>query len=282
MMKRYKPLLIFNSIGALFFSILLFYQAVIFPAQPKKREERAPIDRSLLKKRLASCTSLQLQEMAKAGERMEYWERVLSKTKDSILTEVFKGAKVIYESKHYPMKKVFDQESHGQYYYHTHRKGEHGHFHLFLWKGGIPPKILPLVKRKESRKESYAHLIAISMASSGQPLCFFTTNQWVTGEDWYKGEDILEMLPLFQIEHAYPSWVVNQWLQDLLILFRPQLIDCIKERDQLLSEKQEKKELKKFLKDQSIEMLSQIEISIKEQLQLIREILKEQEEVNIP
>lgn len=281
-MKRYRSLLIFNSIGAFFFSILLFYQTVIFPAQPKKKGERAPIDRSLLKKRLASCTSLQLQEMAKAGERMEYWERVLSKTKSSILTEVFKGVKVIYEGNHYPLKKVFDQKSHGQYYYHTHRKGEHGHFHLFLWKGGIPLKALPLIRGKKNREESYAHLIAISMASSGEPLCFFTTNQWVTGEDWYKGEDILEMLPLFQIEHAHPSWIVNQWLQDLLILFRPQLIDCIKERDKLLSGEQGKKELKKLLKDQNIEVLSQVEISTKEQIQLIREVLKEQEEVSIP
>lgn len=63
------------------------------------------------------------------------------------------------------------------------------------------------------------------------PIGLFTTNRWVTGEAWYRASDIIAMLDIFCIDHAYPSWPVNIWLTNLLLLFRPQVEWLLMRRD---------------------------------------------------
>jgi hypothetical protein len=132
---------------------------------------------------------------------------------------VLRGHGTFYEWDHYPPGDVYDQETHSQYYYHTHpvelRGGEHGHFHTFLRPKGMPKGVRP-----------------ISMDRAGYPTRLFTTNRWVTGEAWYDAEGVIRMLDRFEIDHARPSWPTNRWVTGMIRLFRPQIAALIHERDQ--------------------------------------------------
>ncbi|MCB1084871.1 MAG: hypothetical protein KDK60_02080, partial [Chlamydiia bacterium] len=151
------------------------------------------------------------------------------------IDQVIGSLGLFYSRDHYPLQEPFDDDSFSQYYYHAHRGGEHGHFHLFLRREGMEEEMGPLAydDRNVSRdgQETFAHLIAISMDEQGEPIKLFTTNRWVTGEDWYAAQDVRKMLKHFDVKHAYPSYVVNRWLKGTLVLFRPQIEDLIDERD---------------------------------------------------
>ena len=48
------------------------------------------------------------------------------------------------------------------------------------------------------------------MDSTGLPIRLLSTNRWVTGEAWYRADDVCKLLDLFEIDHAQPSWPVNR------------------------------------------------------------------------
>ena len=50
--------------------------------------------------------------------------------------------------------------------------------------------------------DALTHVVAISMDSKGRPLRLFTTNRWVTGETWYRADDVCKVIGRFVIDHA--------------------------------------------------------------------------------
>lgn len=123
---------------------------------------------------------------------------------------------------HYPLCDVSDRETGFSYYYHSHAipggRQEHGHFHLFARADGCGAPAL-------------THLIGIGMSSTGLPVRAFTTNRWVTGEQWQPAAAVIGRLGRFHVTSPARLHVVHRWLGALLTLFGPQLRELVGERD---------------------------------------------------
>lgn len=168
----------------------------------------------------------ELKEMLEAGETMLYWQQILEKMGSNIVLELIKTESIFYESDHYPKGDVKDLESGSQYYYHAHRKGEHGHFHTFVSQDG-----------------SYSHLVAIGMNNRGEPTKLFTTGQRITGERWREAKELIPLLGLFKITHSHPSYPANQWISHAIKFYRPQIEDLLRKRDLVMKETPESHEI---------------------------------------
>ena len=152
--------------------------------------------------------------------------KIVVKIRDSARTD---GFDYLHEGE------IYDPESHSQYFYHAHRSNEHGHFHTFQREQGMPAGCWPAAQSDaafmKQRNDKVSHLIAISMNSAGRPCALFTTNRWVTADNWYAAEDVIMMLDRFEMDLAWPSWPTNIWLTAMLRLFRPQILTLVRERD---------------------------------------------------
>lgn len=220
--------------------------------------------------------------MLTAGEEVIECMRVLARAELNIVGECLKHQGTFYEYDHYPNGDVYDDHSHAQYYYHAHRgaQGEHGHFHTFIRVKAIPAHIRPVAPPEDSDwpqgDEILSHLIAIAMDRQGVPIGLFTTNRWVTGENWFAAADVIELLDRFVIDHAYPSWPVNRWLGAMLVLFRPQIEDLLHQRDARLERWRQAHPDRDAFEDRDLEIMSQCSISIEEQIEALNRLNDEQ------
>lgn len=213
-----------------------------------------------------------LEVMLAAGYEVRECFRVLGKVGLNVVGEILKDQGTFYEMQHYPRGDVFDPETHSQYYYHAHRpeSGEHGHFHTFLRAGGIPKGIRPAPYAGSAPRplgrEALAHIVAISMDRHGFPTHLFTTNRWVTGETWYRAEDVIAMIDRFAIDHAWPSWPTNRWITAMLQLFRPQIAHLLRERDRVVAEWAARHPDRDVYEDRALEITSILSISVERQI----------------
>ena len=172
-----------------------------------------------------------------------------------------------------------DNETHSQYYYHSHRPegGEHGHFHLFVRDDGIPKHIAPVPHEPEESwptgDDIICHLGALAMEKRGYPIRLFTTNRWVTGENWYKAEDVIELLDLFLIDHAEQSWPTNRWVTAMAALFHPQICELLRERDRAVDAWREKHPDTDVYEDRDLELTSAIDIDVDKQIRQVEKAL---------
>lgn len=223
-----------------------------------------------------------LEHMEAAGAEVLECHRVLRKTNDNIVGEVLRHEGTFYQWQHYPKGDVFDGESNAQYYYHAHpageRKPEHGHFHTFLRPKGMPkgirPADVPHEDAPKAQNDKLSHLIAISMDRPGNPVRLFTTNRWVTGEVWYRAEDVRAMLDRFAIDHTRPSWPTNRWITAMVQLFRPQIESLLIARDEAIDSWRERNPDRDVFEDRELEVTSDLEISVDNQIRKIRHALK--------
>lgn len=221
--------------------------------------------------------------MQEAGGLVIECYRVLAKTEDNVVGEILKTEENFYEWDHYPDGDIYDGESHSQFYYHAHvageRPGEHGHFHTFLRPSGMPSGCLPAplddFKSPEDPDDALSHLVAIAMDGKGLPLKLFTTNRWVTDEVWYKASDVCRFVSLFNIDHAQPSWPVNLWITNLMIMFRPQIFELLHERDISLASWSKKHPDRNVYKDHALEVTSEIDIDVDAQMRAIAMCLED-------
>ena len=218
-----------------------------------------------------------LRAMQAAGQEVTECIRVLRKAKLNVVGEVLKGQGQFVRLAHYPQGDVIDAETQSQYYYHAHRDGEHGHFHLFLRAKGMPPGCAP-VREAAGRDwpagdQALSHLVAISMDRFGIPTGLFTTNRWVTAETWYPAGDVVRMLPHFAIDHAHPSWPTNRWLTAMVRLFQPQIEGLIRARDTALDTRRRTHPDRDVFEDREFEVLSEIPIDVEAQMKAINRAL---------
>lgn len=236
---------------------------------------RKPRDWSVID--LATLDRRQLQPMAEAGLEVLECQRVLAKGGSNVVAEVLPRQRTFTEFEHCPPGDIYDKDTHSQYYYHSHRPGEHGHFHTFLREAGIPPGVRPVEQSEtdamKRRGDKLSHLVAISMDRWGFAIGLFTTNLWVTGENWYPAADVVAMLDRFAIDHAWPSWPTNRWVTAMFRLFRPQIVALLHRRDAVVAEWQEKHPDSDVFEDRRLDVPSQIGISVDEQMHAVRAAL---------
>jgi len=226
---------------------------------------------------MSSLGEERLRRMLAAGEDIVECYRVLKKGGLNIVGEILKDQGTFYEWNHYPDGDTFDPDSHSQYYYHNHREGEHGHFHVFLRQPGMPKGTKSVVNNTDEDwpkgKDALSHLIAISMDDYGFPMSLFTTNRWVTGETWYKAADVIPMIDRFEIDHAMPSWPVNRWLTGMLALFQPQITELIRKRDESVAAWRLTHAATEAFEDRDLEVTSNLKISVEDQIAAVKKAL---------
>jgi hypothetical protein len=213
--------------------------------------------------------------------------KTLAAKGSDILDEVAAGEQAFADWRHYPAGEVYDQNSHAQYFYHAHPAvgrpaREHGHFHTFLRAEGMPLGITPLVlpesavadavrpppqaaPLKHGGRDEVSHLVAIALDHRGEPIRLFTTNRWVTGETWYRAEDVTRMLERFTIGEAGQSAVLNRWISAILALFRPQILGLLRTRDETVMAWRRRRRTNVF-EDTRLEITSSIEVDLGAQL----------------
>lgn len=224
----------------------------------------------------------ELEAMAAAADEILECYRVLRKTDDNIVGEMLRGHGTFFEWDHYPPGDVYDHGTHSQFYYHAHptelRGGEHGHFHAFLRPKGMPkgvkPAPLPDYQPPKDKNDALSHLAAFSMNQAGFPTGIFTTNRWVTGEVWYRAEDVIRMLDRFDIDHAQPSWPTNRWITSMVCLFRPRIAELIRERDRAVEEWSRRHPDENAYEDRRFEIASATDISVEAQIEAVAAALK--------
>lgn len=218
-----------------------------------------------------------LLAMQDAGREVVECFRVLRKVNLNVVGEVLKGQGQFVQLTHFPQGDVYDRETHAQYYYHAHRTGEHGHFHLFLRAKGMPIGCAPVPEAANrdwpAGDQALSHLVAISMDKFGVPTGMFTTNRWVTAETWYPGPDVIRMLPHFAVDHAWPSWPTNRWLTAIVRLFRPQIEALVIARDAALALRRKAHPDRDVFEDRDFEVLSEIKIDVDVQIAAITKAL---------
>ncbi len=227
-----------------------------------------------------------LEAMADAGGRILECYRVMHKTEANVVGEVLRGQGEFFEWDHYPPGDVYDDETYSQYYYHAHPPEnrahkwgeEHGHFHTFLREKGIPSGLKPIVQSAapfmEERDDTLSHLIGISMNQAGFPIRLFTTNRWVTADNWYAADDVIAMLDLYDIDLVYPSWPVNIWLTAMVCLFRPQIEELVRQRDVTVADWMERHPDIDTFEDRGLEITSIKDISVEKQIKAVDKALR--------
>ena len=240
-----------------------------------------------------------LSAMVEAGHEVRNCIRVLAKTGDNLVGEILRLSDNFYEWDHYPQGDVIDAETHSQFYYHAHveeERGpdEHGHFHTFLRAKGMPPGLAPVPESRllaaggksgaavsASRSRAVAenrpcHLVAIAMDAAGLPIRLFTTNRWVTGDDWYRADDVKAMLDRYMVDIVHPSWAVNRWIGAMLRLFRPQILALLDARDRTIVAWQRRHgDNHDVFEDRALDVTSCIDIDIEKQIAVAERALEQ-------
>ena len=237
----------------------------------------------------------EIERMASAAAVVGDCRRELAARNRNIVSEAL-ADKPVSEWRHYPDGEVYDPKSHAQYFYHTHPvKGrplrEHGHFHTFLRAEGMPvgaaPLILPEIAVadmpalppqappiKRGTREEVSHLVAIAVDCRGEPIRLFTTNRWVTGETWYRADDVVRMLDRFAITEVEPSETLNRWVAAMLRLFRPQIAALLRMRDETVMAWRRRRRTHVF-EDPALEITSSLDIGLDAQLAFLDRVRSE-------
>lgn len=157
------------------------------------------------------------------------------------------GARAFEVFRHYPERDVVDAAAGTRFYYHAHRldEPEHGHFHLFV-HGEQPGEFM--------------HLAALSLDVRGQPLRWFTTNRWVTGEHWRPAAQLLPRLRCWQVQTGGRLAPVARWLSAMVALYRDELAQLLRERDALLAPRLQgcsRADREALFEDRSLDVISE-------------------------
>lgn len=228
---------------------------------------------------LARLSAQDLRGLQAAGREVQECRRVLRKAELNVVGEVLKGQGDFLEQAHYPTDDVFDTETCGQYYYHSHRGDalEHGHFHTFLRAGGMPGGITPVAYSGDEPwplgQDALAHLAAISMDAYGEPIGLFTVNRWVCADTWYAADDVIDMARRFKIDHAFPSWPVNRWLSAMVALFAPQLEWLLHARDAAMRDWASRHPERDVYEDRALEITSHLPLGVESQIAAVEAAL---------
>lgn len=237
-----------------------------------------------------SGSQREIEQMRSAASVVRDCRRELAARHADLLGEVTAGSPGACLWRHYPDGEVYDSKSHAQYFFHAHpedqRRGlEHGHFHTFMRAEGMPLGVTPLLlpelavadvaalppqaaPLKRGARDEVSHLVAIAIDIRGEPIWLFTTNRWVTGETWYRADDVIQMLDRFALATAEPSAVLNRWVGAMIQLFRPQVAALLRARDETVMAWRRRRRTHVF-DDPRLEVTSSLDIKLDAQLAFV-------------
>ena len=230
---------------------------------------------------------------ANAAAVLRECKDLLAARGSTILDQAIEGTVDIDAWRRFPEGEVYDPATHAQYFYHCHaapapgkpaERDEHGHFHLFLRAEGVPPGITPLLlpelaianaplppqsaPLKRGGRDEVVHLVAIAIDGRGEPMRLFTTNRWVTGETWYRADDVIRMLDRFQVTGAGPSAVLDRWLGAMVGLFKPEITVLLRNRDKTVADWRWRRRTNVF-EDPRLEITSSFDIDLDARLEAV-------------
>jgi hypothetical protein len=81
------------------------------------------------------------------------------------------------------------------------------------------------------------------------------------------------MLDLFNMDLAYPSLPANIWITAMLRLFRPDIEELVRARDQKVAARQQRNPDTNVYEDRDLEITSFLDISVEDQIGRINEAL---------
>lgn len=160
-----------------------------------------------------------------------------------LMNRILPAAEAAQLWQHYPANDVVNGAAGSRYFYHCHppaerSDGEHGHFHLFLDKSAVPadaqPIIAPPTPKTDEPRADVVHIGALAISTEGLPLCWFTTNRWVTDEWIYPASAVIAQLARFDLRGPDGDPLVNDWLTAMVGLSRGDLAELLRQRDAVL------------------------------------------------
>jgi hypothetical protein len=114
--------------------------------------------------------------------------------------------------------------------------------------------------------DPWSHLVAIALDAAGAPLRFFTTNRWVTGETWYRADDLISALDRFTLDHAEPAGLANIWLGALVRLYQPEIAMLLRKRDEAVMDPIRRRRRIDVFEDPKFEIISSLTIDLDQRL----------------
>jgi len=167
------------------------------------------------------------------------------------------GTRQFTPMRHYPARDVRDAVAGTSFYYHAHLsrrrpEQEHGHFHLFVHDRA------PVA----AGKPAFFHLAGLSLDARGEPLRWFTTNRWVTGERWYDADTVLAALPNFTLEARGRRAPLARWLTAMVQLYTPQLRSLVQRRDEVIRRRLARQDAESLFEDRRLDVVTECAVSL--------------------
>ena len=106
-----------------------------------------------------------------------------------------------------------DIDSNIHYFYHRHRAGENGHFHIFFID--------------EDQSVTH-HLVGLSIDDEGQLIQIFTTAPWVTQEEVLPHKELIKRLQSFRFSERT---LTNEWMESVFLAYAFEIQDLLTIRD---------------------------------------------------
>jgi len=157
----------------------------------------------------------------------------------------------------YPAKRLHFGQDRWRSYYHSHSDQypapwvEHGHFHLFY-----------RINDTGTQAADWSHVAALSMNAEGQPVRWFTVNNWVSGDHWVAAPELLDRIT-FSTEGDRP---VSRWLACMTGFYRTMIGNLLLARDKALNLARSGESLSNVLLDREIYYLSDQAIDLKREI----------------
>lgn len=142
---------------------------------------------------------------------------------------------------------IFDRRRDCQFYYHSHAGATHeaGHFHTV--------RLFP---------HQTAHLVAISMASSGWPRALFTLNLWAIGDTYAAPEDLKRYAHRYRVESRKGDPRLVRFVNLMFHVFALEIEALQEEKERTIERYRATHGGMDPFEDRSVEILSQVEVDV--------------------
>ncbi len=175
-----------------------------------------------------------------------------------LFLEYLHNCKIINQDETRPYDDLYFGHNRWRTYYHHHHTpdhthDEHGHFHIFAQ-----------LNVNDSHPDGWAHVAGLSMGKAGQPLCWFTVNQWVAGGPWLISSQWPAIMKSLDIDAEHE--VLGHWLTCMLCLYQHEIIELLDLRERELVIHQGSLDVNTSLTDRNIYTLSEQPIHLHEKL----------------
>ena len=187
---------------------------------------------------------------AKTAQHDSYWSQQLFACLQQMAAHdtnavllALAGVDVVETERHYPDDGLMFANKRWRAFYHCHEaatqhENEHGHFHIFTDIGG----------------QQWAHVAALAIDVSGQPLHWFAVNRWVTDGPWLDRMQFAHQLHTATDNEQDP--LVGRWLYAMLQIYQAEISDLLKSRDERVRSYTHKLEIASVLERQDIYTLA--------------------------